>query len=53
MDAAQSIKVKYILIKFVFRANESRISGKYVLPISINFGYKACVLTTVNLIKPG
>lgn len=52
MDAAQSIKVKYVLIKIVSRVNETRISGEWVLPITVNSAYKAHILTIVNLIKP-
>jgi len=49
MDAAQSIKLKYILIKIVSRVTETRISGECVSPISVNFACKACILTMVNL----
>lgn len=52
MDAAQTIKLKYVLIKIVSRVNETRISGEYVLPISVNFAYEAYILTIVNVIKP-
>lgn len=52
MDAAHSIKLKYVLIKIVSGVNETRISGECVLPISVHFAYRVHRLITVNIIKP-
>lgn len=43
MDAAQSIKLKYELVKIVSRVSDTRISGECVLPTSVNFACKVCI----------
>lgn len=52
MDAAHSIKLKYLLIKIASGVNETGISSECVSPVNANFAYMVHSLTTVDIIKP-